>query len=168
MDIETTMADIQAELRRIGVDPADTGGMARSSGTTLTDVRDWLRTIPDGAGYDGYVARLRDGRELSDEQLLSRAREDTVDDIRCTLGWRMHGVTWAERARYLRLVAAEIARTQISPNALRGVCHFCGNRPEGYALGEGRGGETICVECAENYAYTLRHSGPGKSPSPAT
>jgi hypothetical protein len=168
MTTETTMADIDAEFKRIGVDRADTGGMARGPGTSLADVRDWLRTIPDGAGYDGFLSRLREGRELSDEQLLARGREDIVDDIRHMLGWRMHAVTWAERARYLRLVAAEIAKTQVSPRALRSVCHFCGGRPEGYALGEGRGGATICVECAESYAYTLRHSGPGESPSPAT
>jgi hypothetical protein len=168
MESETSLEDIHVELRRIGVDPAETGGLARGSGTTLTQVRNWLREIPDGAGYEGYLRHVRGGRDLTDEQLRSHARPDTIADIRHMLGWRMHGVTWAERGRYLALVAADIAHTEVSPRTLASVCHFCGGRPEGYALGEGLGGTTICVDCAENYAYTLRHSGPGKNSFPAT
>ena len=149
--------EIESEMRRIGFTMRELGGLALSGGATLADFREFLRTIPDNSGFDEFLRRTRNGFEPTDEQLRSHFADDPelLEDIRGLLSQRLFGVTWPERARWLRLIADEIART---PQPFREIwtrCSFCGKRREDRPVMGGPGGVGICANCADRVRELL-------------
>jgi hypothetical protein len=142
--------EIESEMKRIGFTMLDLGGLALSGGKTLADFKDFLRTIPDNSGYDEFVRRTRNGFEPTDEQLRSNADPELLEDLRGLLRRSLFGVTWSERARWLRLVADDIATTPAPFPEIWTRCSFCGQRREDRPVMAGPSGVGICAECANN------------------
>lgn len=51
--------DLEYELRRIGVDLMQLGGLATAADITPRQVIQWLRRQPTGLGHSAFMARLR-------------------------------------------------------------------------------------------------------------
>ena len=152
---DTTLEDVFAECRRIGFGPTELGGLALA-GAALADFCEFLRTIPDGAGYDEFLRRSRGGRGPSDAELRELG-DGSVARLQDLLrGPDFTNTTWAERARWLRLVAEEFERAPPPYGPPDARCSFCGRSLEdaGGLLG-GKGDARICGSCAARAVKAL-------------
>jgi len=147
---EPLIDEILVECRRIGFGIAEFGGITVTGDgdRALADFRDFLRTIPNDAGYDEYLRRSRAGWEPSDEQLRAEADPELLEDVRVLVGRELRAVTWAERARWLRLAADQIERSKATWGELWTRCSFCGSRREEAHVIGGPRGIGICRACA--------------------
>ena len=147
---QVSLDDILAECRRIGFGMAELGGLAVTGDEqrALADFRDFLSRIPDGAGYDEFLRRSRAGWEPSADELRDEADPELLEDVRVLVGRGLGGVTWSDRARWLRLAADEIERSPKTWGELCTRCSFCGRRREELLVVNGPRGIGICRECA--------------------
>lgn len=152
MSDEVTMDDVLNECQRIGFGMWELGGLAMAEGATLAGFRDFLRTIPDGAGYDEFLRRSRGSWTPTDSELLEAVGPGVPDRVHMLLReLEFTGLTWSERVRWLRLAADEMERraphTEVVDVTQR--CSFCKRqKSDAGAFVVGATGAHICRQCA--------------------